>query len=207
MVVLEAMKMENELAAPRAGRIAEVRCAEGSRGRSRSGSRRRRASRTNLQRARDRPPTERHGVIGVAPRTARISARCAWPHRCNSAAAWKDQLGSGVAASGAVLLLATAARAQDVRADTHRGRTSRCTLADSNGKRPHERSAGDLLQPRTLRLSHDPHRDVDAQQRCRRRPRTPAPLDAQLMIGPATATTPRAGCGSLPGTLVSSPPV
>jgi len=29
MVVLEAMKMENELAAPRAGRIAEVRCAEG----------------------------------------------------------------------------------------------------------------------------------------------------------------------------------
>ena len=30
MVVLEAMKMENELAAPRAGRIAEVRCAEGS---------------------------------------------------------------------------------------------------------------------------------------------------------------------------------
>jgi biotin carboxyl carrier protein len=29
MVVLEAMKMENELTAPRAGRIAEVRCAEG----------------------------------------------------------------------------------------------------------------------------------------------------------------------------------
>ena len=29
MVVLEAMKMENELAAPRAGKIAEVRCAEG----------------------------------------------------------------------------------------------------------------------------------------------------------------------------------
>ena len=29
MAVLEAMKMENELAAPRAGRIAEVRCAEG----------------------------------------------------------------------------------------------------------------------------------------------------------------------------------
>jgi biotin carboxyl carrier protein len=29
MVVLEAMKMENELLAPRAGRIAEVRCAEG----------------------------------------------------------------------------------------------------------------------------------------------------------------------------------
>jgi biotin carboxyl carrier protein len=29
MVVLEAMKMENELGAPRAGRIAEVRCAEG----------------------------------------------------------------------------------------------------------------------------------------------------------------------------------
>jgi biotin carboxyl carrier protein len=29
LVVLEAMKMENELAAPRAGRIAEVRCAEG----------------------------------------------------------------------------------------------------------------------------------------------------------------------------------
>ena len=29
MVVLEAMKMENELAAPRAGRVAEVRCAEG----------------------------------------------------------------------------------------------------------------------------------------------------------------------------------
>jgi len=29
VVVLEAMKMENELAAPRAGRIAEVRCAEG----------------------------------------------------------------------------------------------------------------------------------------------------------------------------------
>ena len=29
MVVLEAMKMENELAAPRAGRIAEVRCSEG----------------------------------------------------------------------------------------------------------------------------------------------------------------------------------
>jgi biotin carboxyl carrier protein len=29
LVVLEAMKMENELAAPRAGRVAEVRCAEG----------------------------------------------------------------------------------------------------------------------------------------------------------------------------------
>jgi biotin carboxyl carrier protein len=29
MVVLEAMKMENELGAPRAGRVAEVRCAEG----------------------------------------------------------------------------------------------------------------------------------------------------------------------------------
>jgi glutaconyl-CoA decarboxylase len=29
VVVLEAMKMENELAAPRAGRVAEVRCAEG----------------------------------------------------------------------------------------------------------------------------------------------------------------------------------
>jgi len=29
LVVLEAMKMENELAAPRAGRIAELRCAEG----------------------------------------------------------------------------------------------------------------------------------------------------------------------------------
>ena len=29
MAVLEAMKMENELRAPRAGRIAEVRCAEG----------------------------------------------------------------------------------------------------------------------------------------------------------------------------------
>jgi biotin carboxyl carrier protein len=29
IVVLEAMKMENELAAPRAGRVAEVRCAEG----------------------------------------------------------------------------------------------------------------------------------------------------------------------------------
>jgi len=29
VVVLEAMKMENELAAPRAGRIAEIRCAEG----------------------------------------------------------------------------------------------------------------------------------------------------------------------------------
>jgi biotin carboxyl carrier protein len=29
LVVLEAMKMENELAAPRAGRITEVRCAEG----------------------------------------------------------------------------------------------------------------------------------------------------------------------------------
>jgi biotin carboxyl carrier protein len=29
MVVLEAMKMENELGAPRAGKIAEVRCAEG----------------------------------------------------------------------------------------------------------------------------------------------------------------------------------
>ena len=29
MVVLEAMKMENELGAPRAGRIAEIRCAEG----------------------------------------------------------------------------------------------------------------------------------------------------------------------------------
>ena len=30
LVVLEAMKMENELAAPRAGTISEVRCAEGS---------------------------------------------------------------------------------------------------------------------------------------------------------------------------------
>jgi len=29
LVVLEAMKMENELAAPRAGRVAEIRCAEG----------------------------------------------------------------------------------------------------------------------------------------------------------------------------------
>jgi glutaconyl-CoA/methylmalonyl-CoA decarboxylase subunit gamma len=29
LVVLEAMKMENELGAPRAGRVAEVRCAEG----------------------------------------------------------------------------------------------------------------------------------------------------------------------------------
>jgi len=29
LVVLEAMKMENELGAPRAGRIAEVRCSEG----------------------------------------------------------------------------------------------------------------------------------------------------------------------------------
>ena len=29
MVVLEAMKMENELGAPRAGRVAELRCAEG----------------------------------------------------------------------------------------------------------------------------------------------------------------------------------
>jgi biotin carboxyl carrier protein len=29
LVVLEAMKMENELGAPRAGHIAEVRCAEG----------------------------------------------------------------------------------------------------------------------------------------------------------------------------------
>jgi biotin carboxyl carrier protein len=29
LVVLEAMKMENELGAPRAGRIADVRCAEG----------------------------------------------------------------------------------------------------------------------------------------------------------------------------------
>ena len=29
VVVLEAMKMENELAAPRAGRVTEVRCAEG----------------------------------------------------------------------------------------------------------------------------------------------------------------------------------
>ena len=29
VVVLEAMKMENELAAPRAGKVAEVRCAEG----------------------------------------------------------------------------------------------------------------------------------------------------------------------------------
>ena len=29
MVVLEAMKMENELGAPRAGHIAEIRCAEG----------------------------------------------------------------------------------------------------------------------------------------------------------------------------------
>jgi len=29
MVVLEAMKMENELPAPRAGRVAELRCAEG----------------------------------------------------------------------------------------------------------------------------------------------------------------------------------
>jgi len=29
LVVVEAMKMENELAAPRAGRIAELRCAEG----------------------------------------------------------------------------------------------------------------------------------------------------------------------------------
>jgi len=29
MVVLEAMKMENELGAPRAGRVAEVRCTEG----------------------------------------------------------------------------------------------------------------------------------------------------------------------------------
>ncbi|HEY7371099.1 MAG TPA: biotin/lipoyl-containing protein [Polyangia bacterium] len=29
VVVLEAMKMENELTAPRAGRVAEVRCAEG----------------------------------------------------------------------------------------------------------------------------------------------------------------------------------
>jgi len=29
LVVLEAMKMENELSAPRAGRIAEVRCSEG----------------------------------------------------------------------------------------------------------------------------------------------------------------------------------
>jgi biotin carboxyl carrier protein len=29
VIVLEAMKMENELAAPRAGRVTEVRCAEG----------------------------------------------------------------------------------------------------------------------------------------------------------------------------------
>jgi glutaconyl-CoA decarboxylase len=29
MVVLEAMKMENELGAPRAGHVAELRCAEG----------------------------------------------------------------------------------------------------------------------------------------------------------------------------------
>ena len=29
VVVLEAMKMENELAAPRGGRVAEIRCAEG----------------------------------------------------------------------------------------------------------------------------------------------------------------------------------
>ena len=29
LIVLEAMKMENELAAPRSGRVAEVRCAEG----------------------------------------------------------------------------------------------------------------------------------------------------------------------------------
>jgi biotin carboxyl carrier protein len=29
LVVLEAMKMENELGAPRAGRVADVRCAEG----------------------------------------------------------------------------------------------------------------------------------------------------------------------------------
>jgi len=29
LIVLEAMKMENELAAPRAGRVAELRVAEG----------------------------------------------------------------------------------------------------------------------------------------------------------------------------------
>ena len=54
MVVLEAMKMENELAAPRAGRIAEVRCAEGSAveaGKNLISSR----SRTNLQRRCARP--------------------------------------------------------------------------------------------------------------------------------------------------------
>jgi biotin carboxyl carrier protein len=44
MVVLEAMKMENELPAPRAGHVAELRCAEGRRGRGRSGSGRRRLS-------------------------------------------------------------------------------------------------------------------------------------------------------------------